>query len=101
MDDYPTDQELSRIRMWPYEDLSGALDYVAELWSDYGRVRHNLTPEQYLVIGGEDNDRFLRLVTGGWSGNEDIIGAMAENVMLWTLTWRLSARGGLHIFRYP
>lgn len=35
------------------------------------------------------------------SGNEDLIDAMRRNTMLWHVTWQLSARGGLYIFRYP
>lgn len=40
---------------------------------------------------------FLRFATGGWSGNEDMMHALTENYPVMAC-WRLSARGGLHIF---
>jgi hypothetical protein len=36
--------------------------------------------------------------TGGWSGNESIIGALQSNSLLWALTWVQSRRGGHYIF---
>jgi hypothetical protein len=36
--------------------------------------------------------------TGGWSGNEDIIEAMMENVLLWLAVWQRSERGGHFTF---
>ena len=40
----------------------------------------------------------LRLHTLGWSGNEEIIGALKENMMFWQLTWEESKRGGHYKF---
>lgn len=39
--------------------------------------------------------------TGGWSGNEDLIRAMEQNWMIWSLTWVQSRRGGHYIFEDP
>ncbi len=84
--EYPTDTELSQIREWPVSDSRGWLSFVAETWNtDYG------TTEQ-------DGPRNVwRFGTGGWSGNEDILGAMADH-NLWLLCWQSSHRGGVHYF---
>jgi len=49
----------------------------------------------------EEQPKFLRLATVGWSGNEALVDALARNAVIYSLTWRLSSRGGLHIFEYP
>lgn len=36
--------------------------------------------------------------TGGWSGNESIIGAMQKNRMVWNFLWEQSRRGGHYVF---
>lgn len=38
-------------------------------------------------------------VTGGWSGNEEIIGAMMENRPAWLELWYSTTRGGKYEFR--
>jgi len=85
-DDYPTEEELSAISRWPIADLDGLWNEIARLWRwpDFG-----LSQERGL----------WRLATGGWSGNEDIIAALASNLMFWTMCWQRSERGGLHWFK--
>jgi len=40
--------------------------------------------------------------TGGWSGNEDVIGALKNNLLFWPMFWQKSTRGGHYFFRiYP
>lgn len=98
---YPTESALERIKAWPFEDLNGCLDFVASIWHwpDFG-VSHELRPEEAHVVGAEAGDRYLRLATGGWSGNEDIVTAMCLNRMLNAFCWRMSASGGLRIYQY-
>lgn len=36
--------------------------------------------------------------TGGWSGNEDIIASMQENLAAWLALWESTHRGGKFIF---
>ena len=100
--DYPTDAALKRIESWPYWDLPGCLDFVASIWHwpDFG-VSNDLRPEEAHVVGAEARDKYLRLATGGWSGNEEIVAAMKTNYMLRAMCWRMTARGGLHVFQYP
>ncbi len=103
--DYPSEASLNRIEKWPigsFEDTHAVLDFVKSLWHwpDFG-VSHELRAEEALVVGAESGQRFLRLATGGWSGNESIISAMEGNRLLHAFTWRLDALGGLHIYAYP
>ncbi len=100
--EYPSDAALERIKAWPWEDVFGCLDFVASIWHwpDFG-VSHELRPEEYHVCHTDNGDRFLRLATGGWSGNEDIVGALELNWGVQAMAWQLSGRGGLHIFKYP
>lgn len=94
---YPSDRELRRIARWPAIGEEGGLkelfSYVEKRWSlDYGKWEH---------VTNEDSDPALRLVTGGWSGNEELIGALQQNIVAWGMTWQSSTRGGLHIFEIP
>jgi len=90
MNIYPTDEQLEKIRKWEVlsdNDFIALMKYVHSLWeyADYG---YWLQSEKNVFI----------IATAGWSGNEDIISALQENVMFWTLYWYLSQRGGKYIF---
>ena len=104
--DYPTDNALARLEHWPlvrgtmHTDINAALDYARALWSEYGRAGEDLRPSERELVHADDTERFLRLATGGWSGNESIVAALNANHLLRAFTWRLSACGGLHIYRY-
>lgn len=80
-DGYPTELALKRIREWPINDCAGALDFICELW-------------HWPRWGVERNGDTLTLHTGGWSGNENLIGALMDNQMVWALCWRKAERGG-------
>lgn len=70
-------------------DWKGILDWVQDTWKhDYGW--HQCFPN---ADGGYD----LRLSTGGWSENEEIIAAL-ENTMFWVFFWEESRRGGHYKF---
>lgn len=83
-DGYPTEAALERIRGWPIADPKGWLEFCRSLWwaADWGWTE----PE------GE-------VSTGGWSGNEAIIGAMqhAQQGMLWYQVWWQTRRGGHYL----
>lgn len=83
---YPHEIELQRIRTWPMDDFRALMEYVRLRW-------------KYADMGGwrQRGDRF-RLATGGWSGNESLIGALESNWgfrALCGLSWH---RGGLYFF---
>ncbi len=90
--DYPEEQELERIRKWDItkESVHKLVEYVIERWkwakNDYAR---NYSTQKRIKI---------KLATGGWSGNEDIISALADNVLFWAIYWQRSERGGHYWF---
>lgn len=101
-DGYPTEAALKRIETWPSEDIAGCLDFVKALWHfDGWGVSETLRPEEATILHAEPDERYLRLATGGWSGNESLIDALNANTMVRVMTWKLHARGGLHIYQYP
>lgn len=85
-DGYPDDKELETITKWKGDDLSGLMAFIKPLWkySDCGYW--------------EEEKNLYYLHTGGWSGNEDIIGAMKKNYIWWAFFWCQAERGGHYIF---
>ena len=49
-------------------------------------------------VVGAPSVSLIEFITGGWSGNEEVITAMKQNP-LWHLLWDSSYRGGKHILR--
>ena len=89
-DGYPTNADLERIVSWPMEDAAGALEFVRSMW-------------HWPMLAKRDGQdlKVFEFVTGGWSGNESLIGALEENVLLRGLCWWSSERGGKHVWRLP
>lgn len=87
--DYPSEQTLKQITDWPHEDFTGLIDFISPYFSRYGRIWERTDSTQPNV---------LKMATGGWSGNEDIIEAMQENHMLWSTKGLSSNSGGLFTF---
>lgn len=86
-DGYPTDETENTIAMWHCIDSVEWFKYIHAAWNNhYGRM----------WIDQEDG--FLKMATGGWSGNESIIAAMISNYVLWGYHWKSSHRGGLYVF---
>lgn len=86
--DYPTPEELREL-----EDADNAhtlreiLELAIELWGECGVIRKR--------------GNTVVFITGGWSGNEDIINALGKNFMFWSSCWCASYAGGKHIFHLP
>jgi hypothetical protein len=83
---YPTDAFLDWLK--EERDPNVALHQAAEYFRDCGYGRAWI-----------DNG-LLNLATGGWSGCEDVIGALADNLFVWAVAWQQSHRGGKHVFDY-
>ena len=91
-DGYPEDEELDQIRTWTpgpkwsgSEPWLGILRPVVSAWNrDMGRA--------------DWDGQVLTLVTGGWSGNEEVLGALEDNRCAWSMLWLSSHRGGKHTF---
>lgn len=89
--EYPTEEQLEKIRKWDVlkDGISALIVYVKSLW---------WTPEWGWKLAGKQVLR-LQLHCGGWSGNEDIIGALRDNYLFWAFCWVKSTRGGHYWFR--
>ena len=87
---YPTDQDLKKVREWPHADFIKLMEFVEELWAygDWGFLRSY-----------EGHKEVIALSTAGWSGNEEIIGALQANGMFWSMCWESSRRGGHYLFK--
>ena len=82
---YPTEETLAYLRTLPW--TAAAMEFLDCAWNHhYGSVSEGAAE--------------LRLATGGWSGNEDVIHALMESPF-WSQGWQSSHRGGLHVFRTP
>jgi hypothetical protein len=87
---YPGEEDIKKIKEWPlktWQDYRDLANFVMRIW-EY---------PDYATLKG----RTLRLVTGGWSGNESIIGAIERNRNFSLVCWEMSRRGGLHIYKLP
>ncbi len=82
---YPTEEELAKIKEWDCKDFTGLMDFVHGIW-------------EFADWGWRKEGKEYHISTGGWSGNEDIIGALKHNMMFWVMYWKQSRRGGHYIF---
>lgn len=86
---YPTDEFLEQIENFnPYgvkNGISDLFDIIIEAWYYDG---------PYAIKDGGT----VKLSTGGWSGNESIIGALKANFFVWSFCWVSSRRGGHYEF---
>jgi len=74
----------AKIKEWSPTDYNGLLRFVYDRWAHgYGKIRLNGVT--------------LEFVTGGWSDNEFILGAMRET-FFWRNFWESSHRGGMVVF---
>jgi len=95
---YPTVEELAEIADWDY--LKGARGWFAHIMSKWKYAADGYWHESTFVDGMDpEPEHVYGISTAGWSGNEDILGAMKENRMLWMTTWYSSRRGGHYEFR--
>ena len=95
MPDYPSDADLARIEAWPVDDLRGLFDFIEERWA-YPEYWDDKPSPPFA-----DEAAIIKCSTGGWSGNESLIGALQANRAAWFLTWYSSRRGGHYEFRIP
>jgi len=84
---YPSRAELRKLATWNSSDLRGALEYARSLWLYPGMARRY--------------GRKYTFITGGWSGNEDVIAAIEKNLVLHGLCWKASFSGGKHVYDIP
>ena len=93
-DGYPTEWGIQRLREF-HGAPSALVDLLWELW-----WTPTLTSaEEYFNAEGKVVMR-VRLATGGWSGNEQIISELGRT-FFGLRFWEQSNRGGLHIYEVP
>jgi len=83
-DGYPTNETLTAIAEWKHP-FDGLEEFLTEAFKGYGRVWRE--------------KGLLKIATGGWSGNEEMIAALQDNVIFWAMCWDSSHRGGLFVFQ--
>lgn len=98
---YPMRETLDEIRDWPIErghrDL---LEFARRAFNrHYGLLESG--ESKLPADWPEDHKETWVAVTGGWSGNEDIIAALERNTIFWITCWGMSKRGGYHEFWLP
>lgn len=81
-----TDEQLEQIKNWDARDLDGLMAFIKPYWK--------YAEDGYWI----EEDGQYRISTAGWSDNEEIIGCMMSNHILWMMNWYSSERGGHYIF---
>ena len=83
-DGYPFEEDLIKIETWKAK-FSDLMDFVEDRW-------------QYSEMAWKQEGNRYEISTMGWSGNEEIIGALMRNNIFWLFCWVQSTRGGHYIF---
>lgn len=87
--EYDETSEIKKIREWPWQDgWADLLAFVRTFWH---------IPDWGFKQDGKD----YAISTGGWSGNEELMGALRANIMFWMVCWKSSRRGGHFEFEIP
>lgn len=98
-DGYPTDNALTIIKLWHWDDFKGWFKFIESIWHlrSWGWSEGLVPKDNGFDLDGKQKYEY-HISTAGWSGNETIIRAMQENDMMWSLSWVQSRRGGHYIF---
>jgi|SRR6185295_4138666 len=94
MGDYPEDEEVERVRTWEFDSRNSFAEFMEFVKS----IGHYWPKETF---GWTQEGRIYHVSTGGWSGNEEILGAMQDNMTFWMVCWQEHRRGGHYIFELP
>lgn len=84
---YPTEETLEVVRKWKIASnfaVRDLLAFVEKAWRYKFQIRR----------GGLGRRRWIYIATSGWSGNEELVGALRDNAVFWSLCWLESHRGG-------
>lgn len=83
---YPTPFTLRNIKNWPYDKARELVYALKDAWyyPDYF-TESEFCPDIFCVS------------TGGWSGNEELLEAAQENLMIWNAVYMAHRRGGHYI----
>ena len=90
---YPDSADIKRIENWDGTPRE-LVEFIASLWQyDEIEIRRGRDSLRKLVYKVEFH-------TIGWSGNEEIIGALRDT-FFWVVCWEKSERGGHYYFEIP
>lgn len=94
---YPTDEEKERLRTFTgtVREYMAYLKSIGNYWPDHDSWGWH--EKDVIYKGGE---RVYEISTGGWSGNEELIDIISED-MVYILYWEKHTRGGHYEFRIP
>ena len=92
---YHTEKELKEIQNWDIKDAHNLIEKLRNMWEYKSYFIENWGLDH---IHNERPVLMLKLHTGGWSGNEDIIEALQKNKMFWIMWWWKTERGGHYYF---
>ena len=93
--EYPTDEEIEQVKKWEFNGPDSFELFMAFIRS----IGHWWPLED--PFGWQQHGRHFYVSTGGWSGNEEIIGAMQNNFIFWSVCWEEHHRGGHYRFTLP
>lgn len=94
-DGYPTEAGLGRLRAF-----HGSPRQLVELLETLWWLPTLVTVDGWLDADLRESVR-VSLVTGGWSGNEELIITLAAPTMFHLRFWESSHRGGRHVYEVP
>lgn len=103
-DGYPTDSVLGVIESWdPFEkDPHELMAFIKRLWNYAEWAWNEEEVQDDFVMGHFRPCIDYHISTAGWSGNEDLIGALKNNKHhFWAIHWKQSNRGGHYIIQIP
>lgn len=95
VDGYPTAEALDFLRTFAGSPRE-LVEHLTAAMRAYGCVRVEKTVEEF----ANRPIREVYMATGGWSGNESIIGHL-ERSFFWFAYWESSRRGGAYTFHVP
>lgn len=95
---YPTEIELQRIEHWFDETPTDWNESLLELIT-YVRERWNYRDWGWHEATDKDGTHYYTISTGGWSGNEDLIGSLQKCWVFWQLMFEAHRAGGHYILK--
>ena len=95
MSEYPNDEQIEQVKVWKFDRPTAFTEFM-EFVKSIGHYWPNSDP-----FGWKQDGQIYHVSTGGWSGNEEIIGAMRDNFIFWSVCWQQSNRGGHYVFELP
>lgn len=98
---YPTDTTLRAISKWhpaKHGSFVELLKAIKPIWA-YSNIDGYFASKDTESEITKEPEITFSISTAGWSGNEEIIGALRENIVFWSMCWYSERRGGHFVFK--